>query len=212
MIRNFLFFLLTLGALAWVVYAGMNLVNFSEKSNPEKLFGLDDGRIFILNRPHEIQLEGTDFILQPRLIELYGIISSTLRKGERVFVSEKKAHVLLQTNNLLSEDLVMARFNSIGMKSIGAKTYKWKNFKISFFKGIVDCQIESEKTEFNKIPWSTFDKKSSCSIIEFNNNQSIVKDFYQSNGKTTIYTRQPLFSESLKSYDDQTLYQAPRCC
>jgi hypothetical protein len=62
MIRNFLFFVLTLGALAWVVYAGMNLVNFSENSNPEKLFGSEDGRIFILNRPQEIRIEGTDFI------------------------------------------------------------------------------------------------------------------------------------------------------
>jgi|TARA_R110000737_G_scaffold347664_1_gene379698 hypothetical protein len=206
MIRNFLFFVLTLGALAWVVYAGMNLVNFSENSNPEKLFGSEDGRIFILNRPQEIRIEGTDFILQPRLIELYGILSSTLRKGERIYVSEKKAHILLQTNNLLGEDEIMSRFNAIGMESIGAKKYKWNNFKISFFKGVVDCQIESEKTAFNNIKWNTFDKKSSCSIIEFSNNQSIVKDFYQSNGKTTIYTRQPLFSETPKSYDDQTLY------
>ena len=142
MIRNFLFFVLTLGALAWVVYAGMNLVNFSENSNPEKLFGSEDGRIFILNRPQEIRIEGTDFILQPRLIELYGILSSTLRKGERIYVSEKKAHILLQTNNLLGEDEIMSRFNAIGMESIGAKKYKWNNFKISFFKGVVDCQIE----------------------------------------------------------------------
>jgi hypothetical protein len=206
MIRNILFFLLALLALGWVVYGGINLVNFSEKSNPEKLFGSEDGRIFILNRPQEIQIERTDFSIQPRLIELYGLLSSTLQKGERIFVSEKKAHILLQTNNTLNEEGIMSRFNSAEIKNIGTKTYKWKDFKISFFKGVVNCQITSEKTSFNKIDWNTFDKKSSCSIIEFNNNQSIIKDYYQNKGTTTIFTRQPIFAESENSYDDQTLF------
>jgi hypothetical protein len=206
MIRTVFFFLLTLGALSWIVYAGMNLVNFSEKSNPEKLFGIEDGRIFILNRPQEIQIENIDFSIQPRLIELYGILSSTLKRGERIFVSEKKAHILLQTNDLLSEAKVMSRFKSMGMESKGSKIYKWKDFKISFFKGALDCQIDSENTNFNTIKWNTFDKKSSCSIVEFNNNKAVIKDYYIENGVTTIFTRQPIFLANQKSYDDQTLY------
>jgi len=206
MIRNILFFLTTAGALAWIIYAGSNLVNFSEKSNPEKLFGQKDGRIFILNRPQEIKIENTDFTLQPRLTELFSIINSTIQPSERIYISELKAHLLLQTNNLLSEDQVMSRFKEFNFTKNGTKKYKWKNFKITFFKGIVDCQIESESNNFNHIHWNSFDKKSSCSIIEFIQNNAIIKDYFQKNGSTTIYTRQPLFSETSNSFDDEAIF------
>jgi hypothetical protein len=206
MIRNILFFLTVAGALAWVIYAGSNLVNFSEKSNPEKLFGQEDGRIFILNRPQEITIESTDFSLQPRLNELFSILNSTIQTGERIYISERKAHILLQTNDLFSEDQVMSRFKEFNFEKIGTKKYQWKNFKITFFKGIIDCQIESESNNFNDIHWSSFDKKSSCSIIEFIQKNAIIKDYFQNNGSTTIYTRQPSFAETSKSFDDEGIF------
>ncbi|MFA7273121.1 MAG: hypothetical protein WC044_04595 [Crocinitomicaceae bacterium] len=208
MIRTILFFVLTLAALAWIGIAGMNLVNFSEKSNPEKLFGAEDGRIFILNRPQEIQMEETNFELQSRLLELYGLLSSSMQPNERLFVSEKKAHILLQASQLLGEKEIMSRFNQTVIKRLGSKKYLWKNFNITFHKGIIDCQITSEKINFNDIKWDSFDKKSSCSIIEFDQKTAVINDYYQHKGITSIYTRKPLFGQEQISCDDRSLFSS----
>ncbi len=206
MIRNFIFLILTLASLVWIFYAGQDLINFSGNENPEKLFGQEDGRVFILNRNKEIDISSTDFHLQPRLSELYHLLEPRLKLDEKMIVSEKKAHVVIEKNQPIDNERIKSLFAGENLIEVSSKKFLWKEFTLERNKGVLEIYIASEKLANTNEKWYSFDEKSACSIVQFNNGKPIVTDFYQKNGLISSYSRAPLLTVANKSVNDRDMF------
>ena len=206
MIRNFIFLILTITSLIWIFFAGQELINFSGNENPERLFGQDDGRVLIVNRASEMELTYIDFYIQPRLDELVTLLKSNQAKDERMIVSERKAHVVIEKNGPINNERIIELFAGHDLIEVTSKKFFWKEFTIERNKGVMEIYIASEKTANTNVKWYTFDKKSACSIVQFNNKSKIVTDYYQKDGIISSYSRAPHKTASYKSIDDKEMF------
>lgn len=206
MIRNLFFLLLTFAALVWIFFAGQELINFSGNENPERLFGQEDGRVFILNRPLEIQVQSTDFQIQPRLSALYTLLKNRLNTEERMLVSERKAHIVLERNQPYDAVRIRELFQNENLLEITTKKFLWNEFTIERNKGVLQIYIAAERPITTSEKWYTFDKKSACSIVQFNPGSNIVTDFYQKGETITSYCRSPFLNTANKEVNDKVIY------
>jgi hypothetical protein len=206
MIRNFIFLILTVSSLIWIGYAGQELINFTGNENPERLFGQDDGRVLILNRPGEIDISSTDFFLQPRLSKLYNLLKSKQHKEERMIISEKKAMIVMERNQPFDNIRIKELFQDQGLIEVSSKKFIWNEFTVERNKGVLIIYIASEKTNNTDEKWYSFDKKSSCSIVQFNHNQPVITDYYQKDELITSYTRSPFVNKASNDISDKEMF------
>lgn len=192
--------------MAWIFYAGQDIINFSGNENPERLFGQEDGRVFILNRSEEIDISATDFQLQPRLAELYQILESRMLTDEKMIVSEKKAHIVIEKTQPIDNERIRELFEGQPLLEITSKKFQWKDFTLERNKGVLEMYIAAEKTANTSEKWYTFDQKSACSIVQFNNGKPIITDYYQKNGTISLYSRAPLLIPANKSVSDKETF------
>ncbi|MEJ6799254.1 MAG: hypothetical protein QNK75_09540 [Crocinitomicaceae bacterium] len=206
MIRNFLFLILTIASLIWIFFAGQELINFSGNENPERLFGQDDGRVLIVNRTNEIELTYVDFYVQPRLSELVSILKSNQSKDERMIISERKAHVVIEKGEPINNERIKELFKGHDLIEVTSKKFLWKEFTIERNKGVMEIYIASEKTNNTDEKWYTFDKKSACSIVQFTNDTPTVTDYYQNEGVISSYCRAIHKTSIYKSINDREMF------
>ncbi len=206
MIRNFIFLVLTIASLAWIVYAGQEMINFSGNENPERIFGQEDGRVLILNRPNEIDISSTDFRLQPRLVELFNILKANQSLDERLIISEQKAHVVIEKSQPINNDRIKLLFGDEKLLEVTSKKFLWKEFTIERNKGVLEIYIASEKSSTTDEKWYSFDKKSACSIVQFNHKRPIITDYYQKEETISSYTRSPLLTKTNKDINDKEMF------
>ncbi len=206
MIRNLIFLILTIASLAWIAYASQDLINFTGSENPERVFGQADGRVLILNRPNEIDISATDFQLQPRLTELFNLLKSNLKQDERIIVSEKLAHIVVEKSRPIDNERIKKLFGNEKLAEINSKKFIWKEFTLLRNKGVLEIFVASEKMALNKDKWYSFDKKSSCSTVEFNHGKPVITDYYQKDGVITSYARSPFLTTPNKEVNDQETF------
>lgn len=206
MIRNFIFLILTVASLVWIGYAGQELINFSGNENPERLFGEADGRVLVLNRPGEIDVASTDFFLQPRLSKLYDLLKSGQQADERMIVSEKKAIIVMERTHPFNNERIKELFADQGLVKVTDKKFLWNEFTVERNKGVLIIYIAAEKANNTTEKWYSFDKKSACSIIQFNNGKPIITDYYQKAEMISSYTRSPFFGKTSDGISDKEMF------
>lgn len=206
MIRNFIFLILTIASIGWIVYAGQDIINFTGTENPERIFGQEDGRVLVLNRPDEIDITSTDFHLQPRLIEVFDLLKSNQSIDERIIVSEKRAHIVIEKSRPIDNERIQLLFGDEQLIEVTSKKFLWKEFTVIRNKGVLEVYIAAEKSTLSAEKWYTFDKKSACSIVQFNHGDPIITDYYQKDGTVSSYARSPFLTTPSKDINDLEMF------
>ncbi len=206
MIRNIIFLVLTVASLIWIFFAGQTLINFSGNENPERLFGQEDGRVLVVNRASEISLSQVDFYVQPRIAQLVTILIGNQRIDERLIISEKKAHVVIESTQPIDNNRIKELFKGQHLNKITSKKFLWNEFTIVRNKGVMEVYLASEKSSNSSEKWYSFDKKSACSIVQFNNGKPIITDYYQKEGVLSKYCRSPHLTENYISINDKEIF------
>lgn len=193
MLRRILYTLLTLGALAWIGYASLDLIATKDKYHPNQLFGPQDGRILIINEPTEVQLDRLDFNFSEKLQRVATQLISETFPFERLYFSENQSHFCIEIDDYWNQKLVEKLILSLGgsIEPTGMRTYIWDGFEVRYSKQILDFKLPETLIADHQSTWSSFDKNSSYSIISFQDQRAEISDFYVKPSVTNKYTRIP---------------------
>lgn len=208
MLRKILYTLLTLGALAWIGYASLDLIATKDKYQPNQLFGPQDGRILIINEPSEVQLEQLDFQFSEKLKGVATQLISATFPFQRLYFSENQSHFCIEIDDYWDQNLVDQLMVSLGgtFEPNGMRQFIWDGFEVSYSKQIMDFKLPETLIADHQSKWSSFDKNASYSIISFQDQSAEISDYYVKPLVTNKYTRIPTNWTGSQAINDEAWF------
>lgn len=207
MFGRLLIYLTLTVSLIWIGWSGYELLNENNNYQPEKLFGLSDQSILIINRPDEIKLELiNEYDNSPAKSILESIPVGLYKKA---YLSKSRDHLLIQGNTNWSEESISEALKSLSDKlSFDTHFFKTGEYSGRFHKTnlyIYKLDIkpgESGIKEFN------YDKNASAAEFTFQSDSHYsVRDIYiKKDGKidfishTDDYTGKQVRDEEIFAY------------
>lgn len=168
---------LTAISLVWLGYATYDRVNQGKQFSPEYLFGNADGEMMILLNPEHQQVTTEQFTIKNDAIRsVLGAINLTM--VDNIYLSKKRGHVLIETNDELNASTIASVFNGSPALKIKEKQLSFGTLKGKYAKNTIYLSVTSY--DLNTEPWKNlhFDKNADASIIGFNYKQPAVTDVY----------------------------------
>ncbi|MBU2019620.1 MAG: hypothetical protein KJ941_08240 [Bacteroidetes bacterium] len=208
MIKKIAYFLLTILALGWIVYASGDIVASKNKNKPNQLFGPQDGRILVINQLREVRNQSINFNFSDPLKEIVKKISTLENKSYRYYFSENQSHFAIESTDNWEKKNVLALLNSFGgnVTILGVRSFRWNDFEIKFSKNVLNFQKPTTLITKHEITWDIFDKNASYSIVAFKDQIPEIKEFYIKDAGTSIYSRVSVQNNSNQAYDDREMF------
>ena len=107
------YFLVGLGliALLWTGYLSVQLIDSKDNLSPLNLFGVEDGKLLVVNRPEELDLSFVEFSIPEKSNEL--INSLVLKENfSNLIISENRDHFLIIGKERWNKSLVKSLFEN----------------------------------------------------------------------------------------------------
>jgi hypothetical protein len=204
--KRLLVALVVIASLCWITFYLYDVNSTKNNFTPEAIFNVDDGQILIVNRPAEIDVAKINGFDQCPSIEVIKKLDG--RFYNRAYFSAKRPHMLIsgeenwtveQVKNLFGNDGRVKFDNS--MSAFTYLNYSGMIHKRGVYLRDGELQKSQHEKEFN------FDKKSSASLISFENeNSTVVTDiYYKTLGRFDFITRNAQIKQG-KQVNDRELF------
>jgi hypothetical protein len=174
--------LLTLGVIAlfWTGYVAIDLIDKKDELAPLQYFGKEDGSILIIHRQNEVDLSTINFNTTEGNSILINSLSFESANVKSVFLSEKRSHILLESNELWSRELVRELFKA-STESIdfsGISSFKSGEYEGEIYRNRLYLTQQKYNTTVSESNWTKHDIKSSASLVTFKDDNFILTDIY----------------------------------
>ena len=173
--------LITLGiiALLWTGYVAIDLIDKKNELSPLILFGKEDEKVLIIHRAKEVKWADIDIKMEKEVEQLLLAIPSFTDNVQSVYISSKRNHILIEGNSHWDREQVSLLFGKEAkIKFEGIKEFKLSSFKGKIYRNRLYLSTSDLSTTQLSSDWNRQDKKSSASIVEFNNDHFQVTDIY----------------------------------
>ncbi|MCH2231527.1 MAG: hypothetical protein MK105_14405 [Crocinitomicaceae bacterium] len=187
MIKRALLFLIIVISIGWLSYVTLDILSQKSNYEVETLFGTEDGSLFIINRPNEIDSPASLGFTNQKTSQ---IMSSVLdSEFKTAFFSQKRNQILIQKNDNWDEASIKSTLSPESNISFSGNEFTFKNFKGRFYKKKLYINDGQEYPQIIGDGDIVFDRKSSASKVDFglNNNINKVTDLYFLPGNKTNY-------------------------
>jgi hypothetical protein len=186
--------LLTLGviALLWTGYVAIDLIDKKDELAPLQYFGKEDGSILIIHRQNEVDLSTINFKTTEGNSILINSLSFESANVKSVFLSEKRSHILLESNELWSRELVRELFNASteSLDFSGINSFKTGKYEGEIYRNRLYLSQQKFNTTISENNWTKHDVKSSASLVQFNAADFTLTDIYfKSAGRIDYVTK-----------------------
>ena len=199
---SFIFLLL----ISWITYVSFDLLQNEINENFRSYFNSDDKKIIVIHNPNEINWAAENFDVLSENEAIYFSIISKIQGETSIFISSKRPLILLErkenwskkdVRELFRNGLYPFSFTSKQNFSYGKYHGKFQKNQIVIYKGSLK---PTQPLKFD------LDKKSSYSIISFQNNTKKVCDVYIKPGGSYLYTKMIIPTSKAQMYNDQQLF------
>jgi hypothetical protein len=186
--------LLTLGviALLWTGYVAIDLIDKKDELAPLQYFGKEDGSILIIHRQNEVDLSTINFNTTEGNSTLINSLSFESANVKSVFLSQKRSHILLESNELWSRELVRKLFNTSTehLDFSGISSFKLGKYEGEIYRNRLYLTQQKFNTTVSENNWTKHDVKSSASLVQFNATDFTLTDIYfKSAGRIDYVTK-----------------------
>lgn len=203
-------FLIVIGiiSIAWITYVGFDLLDRSDKITPQNIFDSRDGEILIVNRSKELNLDQLDFQIQTEFKRWMDTLLVSPFPNERIFVSRKRALILIELPAIWSETIVNNYFKSknVALTKLSENEFLVGNgIKVRFQRNFLLISKSDIEPTDETLEWPLWDKKSTASIIQLNQPLLSTDIYFKPDGTVSYQTK---FRENInsKKVDDQDLF------
>ncbi|TNF47707.1 MAG: hypothetical protein EP305_07100 [Bacteroidetes bacterium] len=163
------YFLVGLGliALLWTGYLSVQLIDSKDNLSPLNLFGIEDGKLLVVNRPEELDLSFVEFSIPEKSNNL--INSLVLKENfSNLIISENRDHFLIIGKERWNKSLVRSLFenapNDLPDNSITA--FNSGPFHVRTEKNRIYVNLDVQQTKLIEGNWFLFDRKSSATLFD----------------------------------------------
>lgn len=186
--------LLTLGviALLWTGYVAIDLIDKKDELAPLQYFGKEDGSILIIHRQNEVDLSTINFNTTEGNSILINSLALDAANVKSVFLSEKRSHILLESNELWSRELVRELFkgSTESLDFSGINSFKSGKYEGEIYRNRLYLSQQKFNTTVSENNWTKHDVKSSASLVTFNAADFTLTDIYfKSSGRIDYVTK-----------------------
>jgi hypothetical protein len=186
--------LLTLGviALLWTGYVAIDLIDKKDELAPLQYFGKEDGSILIIHRQNEVDLSTINFNTTEGNSILINSLALESANVKSVFLSEKRSHILLESNELWSRELVRELFkgSTESLDFSGINSFKSGKYEGEIYRNRLYLSQQKFNTTVSENNWTKHDVKSSASLVTFNAADFTLTDIYfKSAGRIDYVTK-----------------------
>ena len=199
---SFIFLLL----ISWITYVSLDLLQYEINENFRSYFNSDDKKIIVIHNPNEINWSAENFDVLSENEAIYFSIISKIKGETSIFISSKRPLILLERKeNWTKKDVRELFRNGLYPFSFSSKqSFRYGKYHGKFQKNqIVIYKGSLKPTQSLKFD---LDKKSSYSIISFQNNSKKVCDVYIKPGGSYLYTKMIIPTSKAQMYNDQQLF------
>lgn len=189
MFARYFFIFVGIISLLWIGYVAFDIIDKKNAYSPTTLFGKEDGELLIINRKNEVDRALIPFKTTDKNTQLLNSLLPNLQDERSVFISSKRSHFLIESRFHWSKEKIKQLFSSSGLaiQSQNIKSITIEGYEVNFHKKYLYFHLESFPVT-KMADWSKFDKKSSVSLIKFNNEESAsITDIYFKSENTVEY-------------------------
>ena len=205
------YFLLFLGvvSLFWIGYVGLDILDKKDQFSPSHIFGIEDGRVLIINRTNECSLDELDFSLPVESAHLFNSLAPHLEEMKTIMLSELQNQLLFENKDNWSKERIVSLFKKA---QLSVQFESRHSFKAGNFQGEYNHEIlylakkEVKKNAQPNDEWLMFDHKSSASIVTFSKNKWTISDVYFKQNNCVEYLSQNSKNLLGHQIDDQELF------
>lgn len=218
MLKRVLLALVVLSSLTWITIVGYDIISENNNYSPEYIFGMDDEKVLIINRPDEVIISNLpDFVNSP-MISYFSAFNDSI--FSRAFVSAKQPQILLTKNSNWNVSSVKDLFqDSLSAIIFDNNSFTYKELTGKYYKKSLLIYTSELKVEPKRSSPFIYDKKSSASIIQIGTDDKVksVTDIYfkgrdradyityddrieQGNQRKDEYIFAPFVSSSIEKY------------
>ena len=187
MIKRALLFLIVIGSIGWLTYVASDILSEKSNYNVNTLFGTEDGSLFIVNRPTEVESpEALGFTN----LQTAQIMTMALNiEFKTAFFSQNRNQVLIQKEDNWNKANIKELFQSDPSLTISSNEFSFKNLKGRYYKKNLFINDGTDYPLNSSGQTIIFDNKASASRIEFDQLGEVksVTDLYFLPGNKTNY-------------------------
>ena len=209
MFARYLFIALGIASLLWVGYVAADLIDQRNAFAPTSVFGKEDGKVLILNRLDETEIQGLPFKTIPKNREIIQLFKPLIKEITGLYISASRRVILMETANEWSKNDVneLLKKTGIKFKSTNFRSFEFGGYIIEYHKNALYFHDENIKTSIDE-SWGNFDRKASVAIVEFSGNQPTVFEVYlRGKGKVEFITKN-LEKLKGKQIDDRSVFSS----
>tara|TARA_B110000285_G_scaffold225771_1_gene284486 strand:+ start:853 stop:3003 length:2151 start_codon:yes stop_codon:yes gene_type:complete len=167
MIGRIILALIFIGSLGWIGFVGFDILSVKNNFAPHVTFGFEDQKVFIVNRPNEVQFDMLDGFSNSPISSL----SSALNPESYSigYFSLNRPHFILKNSENWSEDIITSLFSKTGLElKVTGGQFTLGDYNGKFFKSSLYVSLENVEPPLVGLEKKYFqvDKKSSVSIVE----------------------------------------------
>lgn len=186
--RLLVWFLFLLSA-AWIGYVAYDLVYGQFVLKPQTVFGQEDGRVLIVNRTDEMNLEQVKFEANaPTLGYLQRLL--TTKQSIRIFASERRPIVLIEAKSLWNKQRISAFLAETNIQANDKNGNEWQlenGFTLRFKNNWILISREKPKTT-PVSTWPKWDARATANVISFSDQQA-TDIYFKSDGTVSFQTK-----------------------
>jgi len=176
-------------SLSWIIFVTFDIVTKENRVDLTQYFSNEDGKIVVIHHPTEVNWLENNLQVLPENKQIFQSFQNKTPKNTSIFISEKRSILVIEKSEKWRKDEIYALFSS----GIFPFDFEGVNqFKFGNYKGIVSSnQILLHKLDA-LIPSGKSlkpDKKSSYSLIYWNDENLTYEDIYSKKDKIITYKR-----------------------
>jgi hypothetical protein len=208
MFARFFLLMLSFISLAWIIFIGYDLLDQKDNVSPQHIFSEIDGEILIINRSSEVHIDELNYTLNSEFKELFSQLLQNVYASERIYISEKRPLIIIETPNIWTKHSVQKYFETKGIKIPLPEKNKFQiqsNLTCFYKKNHLLITKNSSYQWHKEIEWPLWDNKASASIIHLSHPLKSTNIYFKGNGSISYQTKYGPKVET-KKIDDADLF------
>ncbi len=184
--------LLSIVSLGWIVFVGYDLLDRRDRISPNHVFTARDGEILIVNRSQEVQADKLDFRMKPEIQPLFDNLMKRVFQNERIYVSEKRALIIVELARIWNSDLVSDYLTTKQLEHYFSKDgdiVVMQKFHLRFKKNHLLISTGGKIRAHEEEAWPLWDGKASASIIHLKKPLKSTNIYFKADGTVSYQTK-----------------------
>lgn len=202
--------ILSVAALGWIGYVGINLTVLGTEISPQTVFGKLDPEIVIVHKPLETDYQEPVFHFLMET-DLYANILTHTERIQHFYFAPKRQLVLLERSKPWTMELADRYFHSLALSAdiTAARSFKLSNGWYAHYDQeflLLSAKEEVNYGENEVIPWKYADRKSTATVVTWQHGQAVLENAYRNTPEEIRYIAQRTQTGTHLA-DDQDLFQ-----